>query len=184
MIIREVFDDQSRLLRLTADARPHGGQKSISRCDGCRCTKGKVKQNCAAMKAARDHLAHIGEKTRKSETYINPKTTPHFYCFKDVDIRQPQHCCLVHQYERYQEKMVGIGELLQHSKEEKILALKQIATISLGHSTVGGTRIGETKSCRKSGLDVPGQPQIKNIIFSLLLFNGQWFLKRCRQVYC
>ena len=143
MIIREVFDDQNRLLRLTADARPHGGQKSISRCDGCRCTKGKVKQNCAAMKAARDHLAHIGEKTRKSEPYINPKTTPHFYCFQDVDIRQPQHCCFVHQFERYQEKMVGIGELLQHSKEEKILALKQIAIISLGHSTVGGTRIGE-----------------------------------------
>ena len=143
MIIREVFDDQNRLLRLTADTRPHGGQKSIPRCDGCRCTKGKVKQSCAAMKAAQNHLAEVGETIRKSETYINPKTSPRFYCFNDVDLSQPVNCCLVHQYEQYQNKMVGIGELLNRSMYEKILALKQIAEVQTASGKIGNIRIGE-----------------------------------------
>ena len=143
MIIREVFDDQNRLLRLTADTRPHGGQKSIPRCDGCRCTKGKVKQSCAAMKAAQNHLAEVGETIRKSETYINPKTSPRFYCFDDVDLSQPVSCCLVHQYEQYQKKMVGIGELLNQSMYEKILALKQIAEVQTASGKIGNIRIGE-----------------------------------------
>lgn len=143
MIIREVFDDQSRLLRLTADTRPHGGQKSIPRCDGCRCTKGKVKQSCAARKAAQDHMANVGETVRKSETYINPKTSPRFYCFHDVDLSQPVSCCLVHQYEQYQNKMVGIKDLLQASMYEKILALKQVAEVQTPSGQIGNIRIGE-----------------------------------------
>mgnify|MGYP003648799642 FL=1 len=143
MIIREVFDDQNRLLRLTADTRPHGGQKSISRCDGCRCTRGKVNQSCAARKAAQDHMADVGEMIRKSETYINPKTSPRFYCFNDVDLSQPVSCCLVHQYEQYQAKMVGIKDLLQASMYEKILALKQIAEVQTPNGQIGNIRIGE-----------------------------------------
>jgi integrase len=143
MIIREVFDDQNRLLRLTADTRPHGGQKSIPRCDGCRCARGKVKQSCAARKAAQDHMAAVGETIRKSETYINPKTSPRFYCFNDVDLSQPVSCCLVHQYEQYQAKMVGIKDLLQASMYEKILALKQVAEVQTPSGKVGNIRIGE-----------------------------------------
>ena len=143
MIIREIFDDQNRLLRLTADTRPHGGQKSIPRCEGCRCTKGKVKQNCAARKAAQDHMAEVGETIRKSETYINPKTSPRFYCFNDVNLSQPVSCCLVHQYEQYQAKMVGIKDLLQASMYEKILALKQVAEVQTPSGQIGNIRIGE-----------------------------------------
>ena len=143
MIIREIFDDQNRLLRLTADTRPHGGQKSIPRCDGCRCTMGKVKQSCAARKAAQDHMANVGETVRKSETYINPKTSPRFYCFNDVDLSQPVSCCLVHQYEQYQNKMVGIKDLLQASMYEKILALKQVAEVQTPSGQIGNIRIGE-----------------------------------------
>ncbi len=143
MKIREIFDDQNRLLRLTADTRPHGGQKSIARCDGCRCIKGKVKQSCAAMNAANDYMAEVGETVRKSETYINPKTSPRFYCFNDVDLTQPVSCCLVHQYEQYQKKMVGIGELLNASMYEKILALKQIAEVQTASGKIGSIRIGE-----------------------------------------
>ncbi len=143
MIIRETFDNQNRLLRLTADTRPHGGQKSIPRCEGCRCTKGKVKQNCAARKAAQDHMAEVGETIRKSEAYINPKTSPRFYCFNDVDLSQPVSCCLVHQYEQYQNKMVGIKDLLQASMYEKILALKQVAEVQTPSGQIGNIRIGE-----------------------------------------
>ena len=143
MIIRETFDNQNRLLRLTADTRPHGGQKSIPRCDGCRCTKGKVKQNCAARRAAQDHMANVGETIRKSETYINPKTSPRFYCFNDVDLSQPVSCCLVHQYEQYQNKMVGIKDLLNKTANEKILGLKQVAEVQTPNGKVGNIRIGE-----------------------------------------
>jgi integrase len=143
MIIREIFDDQNRLLRLTADTRPHGGQKSIPRCDGCHCTRGKVKQSCAARKAAQDHMANVGETVRKSETYINPKTSPRFYCFNDVDLSQPVSCCLVHQYEQYQAKMVGIKDLLNKSAYEKILALKQVAEVQTPSGQIGNIRIGE-----------------------------------------
>ena len=129
MKIREIFDDQNRLLRLTADTRPYGGKKSIARCDGCRCIKDNVRQNCTAMNAANDYMAEVGETVRKSETYINPKTSPRFYCFNNVDLSQPVSCCLVHQYEQYQKKMVGIGALLNASMYEKILALKQIAKV-------------------------------------------------------
>ena len=143
MKIREIFDDQNRLLRLTADTRPHGGQKSIARCDGCRCIKDNVRQNCTAMNAANDYMAEVGETVRKSETYINPKTSPRFYCFNNVDLSQPVSCCLVHQYEQYQKKMVGIGELLNASMYEKILALKQIAEVQTASGKIGSIRIGE-----------------------------------------
>jgi integrase len=143
MIIREIFDDKNALLRLTADTRPHGGQKSIPRCDGCRCVKGKVKQSCAARRAANDYMAEVGETVRKSETYINPKTSPRFYCFNNVDLTQPVSCCLVHQYEQYQKKMVGIGELLNASMYEKILAIKQIAEVPTASGKIGNIRIGE-----------------------------------------
>ena len=143
MKIREIFDDQNRLLRLTADTRPHGGQKSIARCDGCRCIKDNVRQNCTAMNAANDYMAEVGETVRKSETYINPKTSPRFYCFNNVDLSQPVSCCLVHQYEQYQKKMGGIGELLNASMYEKILALKQIAEVQTASGKIGSIRIGE-----------------------------------------
>tara|TARA_R110001583_G_scaffold77349_5_gene210650 strand:- start:373 stop:1431 length:1059 start_codon:yes stop_codon:yes gene_type:complete len=88
-------------------------------------------------------MADVGEMIRKSETYINPKTSPRFYCFNDVDLSQPVSCCLVHQYEQYQAKMVGIKDLLQASMYEKILALKQIAEVQTPNGQIGNIRIGE-----------------------------------------
>ena len=143
MIIRETFDNQNRLLRLTADTRPYGGQKSIPRCDGCRCIKDNVRQNCTAMNAANDYMAEVGETIRKSETYINPKTSPRFYCFNDVDLSQPVSCCLVHEYEQDQKSMVDIDEALNASVYERILALKQIAGVQTINGKIGSIRIGE-----------------------------------------
>ena len=143
MKIREIFDDQNRLLRLTADTRPHGGQKSIARCDGCRCIKGKVKQTCAAAKQAADHLAKVRDTIRTNNVYIEAATSPHFYCFNDVNLDQPTHCCLVHQYAKYQLKWLHAKTLLNSSMTEKIVALKQIATVPTDKGRVGNIRIGD-----------------------------------------
>ena len=143
MKIREIFDDQNRLLRLTADTRPHGGQKSIARCDGCRCIKGKVKQTCAAAKQAADHLAKVRDTIRTNNVYIEAATSPHFYCFNDVILDQPTHCCLVLQYAKYQRKWVHAKTLLNSSMTEKIVALKQIATVPTDKGRVGNIRIGD-----------------------------------------